>query len=135
MKKLFIMAVLVASSATFAADVNLGRVVNGSGTPGVQGVENASVVDNAKVQNDILHTPQYMPGFPTAGTIWPRVIDVPCVREANGDLKCDGYKWTPNLGRGEYLFVTPRVTEPVKPLIQKELVPVYIEVEKKKIRE
>lgn len=140
MKKTILMAVLVAASAaSLAAEVNIGRVTNGSGTPG-----NAVGVENAKeVSNNVLHAPQYMPGHPTAATIWPRVIDVPCTKEANGNLKCDGYKWTPNLGRGEYLFVTPRVVEAPAPqapvVITKEVqVPgktVYVEVEKKKIRE
>lgn len=136
MKKSILMAVLVAASvASFAAEVSVGRVANGSGTPGNVGVENAK-----EVYNDILHAPQYMAGYPTAATIWPRVIDVPCTKEANGNLKCDGYKWTPNLGRGEYLFVSPKVVEaPAPVVITKEVeVPgktIYVEVEKKKLRE
>jgi len=73
-------------------------------------VENAKVVDNSGLENDILHGTQYMPGFPTAATIWPRVVAVPCVKADEG-LKCEGYRWSPALGRGEYLFITPQVVE------------------------
>lgn len=55
--------------------------------------------------------PQYLPYYPTAATIWPRVIEVPCVREKDGKLTCEGYNWTPAMGRGEYLFIMPKVTE------------------------
>ena len=133
MKKSILMAVLVAASAaSFAADVSIGRVANGSGTPGNVGVENAK-----EVYNDVLHAPQYMAGFPTAATIWPRVIDVPCAK-TDGGLKCSGYKWTPSMGRGEYLFIAPTVVEAPAPVIITKEVPgktVYVEVEKKKLRE
>ncbi len=77
-------------------------------------VENAKIVDNSGLENDILHGTQYLPGFPTAATIWPRVVAVPCVKADKG-LKCEGYRWSPALGRGEYLFITPQVMEPVAP--------------------
>jgi hypothetical protein len=50
----------------------------------------------------VWHVPQYLPGFPTAATIWPRVIILQCA----SDL-CSGYEITPEMGRGEYLFFVP----------------------------
>lgn len=78
--------------------VGIDRIELGSGEPGQAGVENATAVTN-----DIYHVPQYLPGHPTAATIWPRVVDVPC-RRTGAALHCDGYQWTPRLGRAEYLF-------------------------------
>jgi len=119
MKHLIIMAALAVTSTAFAAEVNVGKAVLGSGTPSLstKGTENAKVVDNSKVENNILHAPQYMPGLPTAATIWPRVVEVPCTKDSKGDLTCAGYNWSPSMGRGEYLFVSPKVIEPVKPVV------------------
>ncbi len=117
MKKfVIIMAALTVSLSVFAADVN---VVLGSGTPGLNasGMENAKIVDNSAVENNIFHTPQYMPYNPTAATIWPRVVEVPCTKDSKGNLACSGYNWNPSLGRGEYLFVTPKIVEAPKPVI------------------
>jgi len=105
MKKLASFAALLFSVSAFAV-VNVGSMTNGSGTPGNTLPENA-----LEVFNGVLHAPQYMPGYPTAATIWPRVIEVPCTKDTVGDLKCAGYQWTPNLGRGEYLFIAPKVVE------------------------
>jgi hypothetical protein len=116
---MIIMAALAVSTTAFAADVNVGKAVLGSGTPAVKnvgGLENAKVVDSAKVDNNTLHAPQYMPNYPTAATIWPRVVEVPCTKATNGDLNCAGYNWNPSLGRGEYLFVQPKVVEAPKPV-------------------
>lgn len=144
MKHLIIMAALAVTSTAFAAEVNVGKAVLGSGTPSnvVGGTENAKVVDNAKVENNILHAPQYMPHFPTAATIWPRVVEVPCTKDSKGDLTCAGYNWSPSMGPGEYLFVSPKVAEPVKPVIQTVVVPgpvvtkeVFVEVPVKKKKE
>lgn len=113
MKSFIIMAALAVNSTAFAAEVGVGKNLLGSGSPVVSnptGVENASVVDNAKVENNILHAPQYMPYYPTAATIWPRAVEVPCTK-VGADLKCAGYNWTPSLGRSEYLFVVPKVKE------------------------
>lgn len=121
----------------FMSAIAIGQTVTienqsyGSGTPGVNGYEKAIAVDN-----DYLHAPQYMAAFPTAATIWPRVVEVPCVKEA-GVLKCQGYTWQPKMGRGEYLFFKPIIQEvqvPVPPQIVKVPVPypVYVEVKKKK---
>jgi hypothetical protein len=121
MKKLiFVMVALAVSATAFAADVNVGKAVLGSGTPSIRnvgGLENATVVDNAKVENNVLHAPQYMPQYPTAATIWPRVVEVPCTKATSGDLNCAGYDWNPAMGRGEYLFVSPKVVEVSKPQV------------------
>lgn len=118
-KSMFVMVALAVSATAFAADVNVGKAVLGSGTPVVNanGFEASSVVDNAKVENNILHAPQYMPNYPTAAPIWARVVEVPCTKAANGDLNCAGYNWSPSMGRGEYLFITPKIVEPTKPVI------------------
>lgn len=89
----------------FALDVGILRNEYGSGTPGVQGLENATPMGN-----DLYHAPQYMPSYPTAATIWPRVVDVPCVKTVKG-LQCQGYEWQPKLGRAEYLYFRPVVKE------------------------
>lgn len=105
MKKLAIIAALF-FAASASASVSIDSVLNGSGTPGNDIPENA-----VEVSNGIMHAPQYMPGYPTAATLWPRVIEVPCTKNETGDVKCNGYKWSPNLGRGEYLFIAPKVVE------------------------
>jgi hypothetical protein len=144
MKHLIIMAALAVTSTAFAAEVNVGKAVLGSGTPSnlVGGTENARVVDNAKVENNILHAPQYMPHFPTAATIWPRVVEVPCTKDSKGDLTCAGYNWSPSMGPGEYLFVSPKVVEAVKPTVVTKTVvvpgpvrEVFVEVPVKKKKE
>lgn len=140
-KSLFVMVALAVCSTAFATDVNVGKAVLGSGTPPVVnagGLENAKVVDNAKVENNTLHAPQYMPNYPTSATIWPRVVEIPCTKVASGDLNCAGYNWNPAMGRGEYLFVQPKVVEAPKPVIM--VVPgpvreVFVEVPVKKKKE
>ena len=131
-KLLLIVAALVASSA-FAADVEVSRKDLGLGTPGTKlqnvGVENAKPVNTSP---DVLHTPQYLAGFPTAATIWPRIVEVPC-KESKGILACEGFHWTPNMGRGEYLFVTPKVVAEAPPKIIERTVLVPGPVIEKKI--
>ncbi len=124
MKKLSVIVAAFAVSTSFAAQVDLSKHVLGSGTPAfnASGYENAKIVENTRVENKILHSPQYMPNYPTAAPIWPRVVEVPCTKAANGDLKCEGYNWAPSMGRGEYLFVTPVVKEAPKATVVKETV-------------
>ncbi|MCJ0763068.1 hypothetical protein [Variovorax terrae] len=81
-----------------AADLQIERVPLGSGLQNAEGFENASPVGDL----DVWHVPQYMPGYPTAATIWPRVVEVRCTDEF-----CEGYYITPEMGRGEYLFFRP----------------------------
>jgi hypothetical protein len=82
--------------------VEIQRLFLGSGEPGRAGYENATLV-----VNDVFHVPQYLPGWPTARSIWARVVDVPCAALASGGLRCQGYSWTPALGRAEYLYFRP----------------------------
>ena len=125
MKKLIAIAALLASSLAVAQDIGVGRVEGGSGSPGLTGHEQALPV----LANDILHAPQYMPAYPTAATIWPRVVEVPCMKGADGFVKCDGYTWTPKLGRGEYLFIKTVLVEPKPPVVieKEKVVPVIVE--------
>ena len=105
-----------------AQEVAIQAVPLGSGTPGQVVNESA-----APMGNDIYHAPQYMPGYPTAAVIYPRVLDVDCSRDVKGRLKCDGYEWFPALGRGEYLLIRPRLKDappPVVPVIIYKEVPV-----------
>lgn len=113
------------------ADIKIQRNILGSG---IQNVSVTSQSDVALPVGDygVYHVPQYMPGFPTAATIWPRVVEVEC----QNDL-CAGYESTPALGRGEYLFfkpvqvmaavAAPAVEPPPVVIIQREI--------KKKIKE
>lgn len=134
--KFAIFAIIAATSLGVAAEnVSVQNRALGSGTPGVANAEPALIV------NDYRHAPQYMPEFPTAATIWPRVVEVPCTKAANGDLACEGYNWSPAMGRGEYLLVQPKVVEAPKPVVREVVreVPVIKEVIKevpaKKIKE
>lgn len=63
--------------------------------------------------NDIKHAPQYLPYYPTAGVVWPRVEELQC-REVSGAVVCDGYEWKPAMGRAEYLYVKPVIQKPVQ---------------------
>jgi hypothetical protein len=111
MKKLISIAALLVSTASFGQAVSIQNVLQGSGSPGMSGYETS-----LPVSNDYLHTPQFMDGFPTAATIWPRIIDVPCTK-VDGVLKCQGYTWNPKMGRGEYLFIRPVVAEVTPPVV------------------
>lgn len=93
-----------AMGAGAVSNVKIGRVLLGSGEPGDgsgPAYENAT-----QVYNNLYHAPQYLPFYPTAATIWPRVIEVPC-RQVGADLLCERYHWRPEYGRAEYLFFTP----------------------------
>lgn len=93
---------LSASAATPAviknAPLSIERRLLGSGEQGLQGLEQAQPVGDFGVW----HVPQYLPGYPTSATIWPRVITVKCK-----NLQCEGYSITPEMGPGEYLFFMP----------------------------
>jgi len=151
MKQLFAvmaLAAIAASASAQTATIDIQRNEYGSGTPGMRGIENADVVEN-----NIYHAPQYLPFHPTAGTIWPRVVEVPCVRvgtsvvstvNRRGDvvarttepkLKCDGYNWTPKMGRGEYLFFKPVIAEPPAVSVEVRERVIIKEVPRKKIHE
>lgn len=129
MKKLLaLVAFMLISVSAFAqhAEMVIGPAVPvireqlGTGTPAPMvtvGTEWAKIVDDG-----YYHTPQQMAGFPTAATIWPRVVEVPCTLGEHG-VVCEGYNWTPKMGRGEYLFIKPVYKEPPVPqIIVKETV-------------
>lgn len=92
-----------------------------------------NLINSINWNNDIYHSPQYMPGYPTAATIFPRVVDVDCVRVING-ISCKGYNWLPEMGRGEYLMVHPVIHEPPQPQIITKIITkeVLVEVPVKK---
>jgi hypothetical protein len=129
-KRIIAFMVVAASATAYAAPqvVDIKNEVLGSGTPGAVGFEQALPV----LENDIYHAPQYMAAFPTAATIWPRVVDVPCVRTPVG-LKCDGYNWTPKMGRGEYLFFRTHIIEPTPVEVRERVI--IKEVPAKKIKQ
>lgn len=124
MNKLILTLALVGmASSVFAQEVAVERRELGSGSPGISGFEIAG-----KWDNNIFHAPQYMPGHPTAATLYPRVVDVECTKVATG-LNCKGYNWLPELGRGEYLMIRP-VLAP-EPKVVEKVVPgpiIYKEV-------
>ena len=122
MKKLILTLALVGLTGSVLAQVNVTREALGSGQPGAQGYENATRWDN-----DIFHAPQYMPGYPTAAVLYPRVVDVECVRAVSG-LNCKGYNWLPELGRGEYLMIRPVIKEVPEPKVITKIYTERVEV-------
>ncbi|QRF62887.1 hypothetical protein [Variovorax paradoxus] len=79
-------------------DLEVERMLLGSGLQNASGSEPAQPVGDYGVW----HVPQFMPGYPTSATLWPRVIEVRCI-----ERQCEGYALPPELGRTEYLFVRP----------------------------
>jgi hypothetical protein len=119
MKKLILALALVGlTGSVLAQAVSVDRRTLGSGTPGMTGFELTG-----KWDNNIFHAPQYMPGHPTAATLYPRVVDVECTKTTSG-LNCKGYNWLPEMGRGEYLMIRPVLAEPQQ--VKVELVPVPV---------
>ena len=113
MKKLILALALVGlAGSALAQVVNVDRRTLGSGTPGMTGFELTG-----KWDNNIFHAPQYMPGHPTAATLYPRVVDVECTKTTTG-LNCKGYNWLPEMGRGEYLMIRP-VLAPEPKVVEK----------------
>lgn len=108
MKSVLLAAVLAASLPAWAAsnaDVKNEFLGFGNEMTGAQPMEQVGEHEG------IYHVPGYLPGHPTAATIWPRVVEVKCKKGL-----CDGPQWTPALGRGEYLYVQAvHEPEPVKP--------------------
>lgn len=121
MKKLLLPLLICVSGLAFASEksVTISREFLGSGQQEITGFENATNWDNY-----IYHAPQYMPGYPTAAIIYPRVITVKCNRVIWGTA-CEGYTWLPEMGRGEYLMFQP-VIQDVKPQPAPEVKPVTI---------
>ncbi|MEO5606086.1 MAG: hypothetical protein ABIR13_00675 [Polaromonas sp.] len=95
----YIVVLAALGTGVVFADVKIQRNLLGSG------IQNEAMTADVATQvgdYGVYHVPQYMPGHPTAATIWPRVVEVKC----QNDL-CEGYENTPALGRGEYLFFKP----------------------------
>ena len=112
MKKLIAIAMLCSiAGLAMAQNVNVTRESLGSGQPELSGTEQTT-----KWDNNVFHAPQYMPGYPTAATLYPRVIDVPCLQTGT-TLQCKGYNWSPDMGRGEYLMVRPVIVKEPVPLV------------------
>lgn len=122
MKTLIALTALLFSAASFAQNVVVQSQDLGTSIRTQQPTTELAL---PVLQNDIYHVPQYMPNYPTAASIWPRIVDVPCV-QVGADLKCDGYEWSPKYGRGEYLFFHPVVAVPVQPSAP-QIVPVIVE--------
>ena len=101
MKTEWIAVTLFAATGALAQTVEIERAPLGSGQPGESGFEAAVAVTEG-----LYHVPQYLPGYPTAAVIWPRAIRIQC-RENAGVLRCEGYRWSPAMGRAEYLYFVP----------------------------
>jgi OmpA-OmpF porin, OOP family len=128
MKKLLPLMLLVCAGAAMAQATDL-KALNdqtglvpsfkirnvpfGSGTPSIASLNDQSFSNANSLGNGMYQVPGFMPYYPTAATIWPRVVQVRC----SADGVCDGYSITPALGRGEYLYVQPVVVAaPVVPV-------------------
>lgn len=92
--------------AAFVDSFAVERIPFGSGTPAsavTVGTENADYIVDG-----IYHVPNYLPGFPTAATIWPREVPIECEQDSvTGEPVCTGYRVHPAIGRGEYIFIRP----------------------------
>ena len=128
MKKIIsILALMALCGSAFANDLSIERREGGFGTPGLEGQERAEKWDGS---NAIYHALTYLPGHPTAATIYPRVVDVECTRSNAGNFSCGGFNWRQELGRAEYLFVRPVLAKGpivVEKLVIKETVKIEVE--------
>jgi hypothetical protein len=97
--------------------IDIERVPFGSGTPAVG--MTAGTAEALHVADGQYHAPNYLPGFPTAATIWPREVSVECTSDTVGKLTCGGYGLHPGMGRGEYIFVRPTIRA-VPPPVEKQ---------------
>lgn len=116
MRKLLALAMVTAAfsaAPVFAADLTIQPHVAGSGVPGTTVPTKA----NPELPYGVFYAPQYLPNHPTAATIWPRVVEVDCMRDTGGNFRCEGYNWTPDMGRAEYLWVKPKFVETVPVVI------------------
>ena len=111
-----LLAVLLFSTTAFAAPtVIIKNEPLGDGPPD-QNVTIGGTI--AHYWGDGLYeVPGYMPGYPTASVLWPRVVSVPCVQQSDGVLECKGYEiqdqqWN---HRGEYILFRPHLIPPLAP--------------------
>jgi hypothetical protein len=104
------------ASSAFMPSFDVERMPFGSGTPAAGVTAGTEAAEH--VADGLYHVPNYLPGHPTAATIWPREVPVECKADAWGQPICTGYEVLPALGRGEYIFVRPVVKpqpEPPRP--------------------
>lgn len=103
--------VLVPQTLTAIQLVEIQRLAYGSGSqqfdPALDASASNAFETATPVADGLFHAPQYMPGYPTAAVIFPRVVEVPCYQVQPDALRCKGYYVTPAEGRGEYLFFHP----------------------------
>lgn len=124
MLKYIVVLAALGTGTAFADDVQIQRNLLGSG---IQNAEMTADVATQVGDYGVYHVPQYMPGYPTAATIWPRVVEVKCQNNL-----CEGYENSPALGRGEYLFFKPINTVAAASIpVEPPVVVVPREVEKK----
>ena len=124
-----------AADGTSNMSIEIERRHFGSGTPAPYAVNGAD--EALPVADGLYHAPNYMPGFPTAATIWPREMPVNCEHDTDSEkISCDGYQVLPAVGRGEYLFIRPVVKvshqEPPPPPPPPRPEPKLVPVTKKK---
>lgn len=100
MKKIAAIMLVAAGVGAQAQDGRL-TVENSILGSGVNNVGNSLAVE---VHHGVFHVLQYMPGFPTAATLWPTVIKHNC-NIPNKD--CELFDYKPSYGRAEYLFFRP----------------------------
>ena len=118
------------SNASIAGNPDLPKNNLGSG--------NVTNLGQPVIGKNIFQVPQYLPYYPTAAVIYPRVVNVTCVE----GQEC-GYNWSPELGRAEYLYIQKTVVAAPKapePVIVEKIVPgperiILKEVPPKKKRE
>jgi hypothetical protein len=92
-----------------AAKIRVAGSALGSGIPVAGQVPTDIYAEH--VADEDFHAPGVLPGHPTAAVLWPRVVRVPCRRDAlNGELHCGGYDVAPS--RGEYIYVRPVMVAP-----------------------
>lgn len=101
-------ALQVSMAAPLPNEISIQDVQYGSGTPGQDGTTVAT-----EVSPGLYQAPQYMPGYPTSATLFPRVVNVDCTQTGE-KIVCGGYNWLPSLGRGEYLLIHPVITKIVE---------------------
>lgn len=149
MKKLLSIVVLCTTGAVSAAPTNVSPVNasvqdvdnisqtkiknwggQGSGLPSTpRSPTNAMLLD---AYSNSFHAPGYMPGYPTAATIWARTVEVPCVAGKDGSVLCEPFGWQPGMGRGEYLNFRPVITSPEPRVVERVIIQ---EVQPKSIKQ
>jgi len=118
MKRLLFLAFSLASASVFSqevmsnggmpvgdpASIEVANVPMGSGVP--SGGQTIGYSEATPVSDGLYEVPGFLPYDPSAGTVWPRVVDVRCIDKA-GTWYCTGYHIDGVLGRGEDIYVRP----------------------------